>query len=681
MRTKIYYLLMLALFISAFTMAQFSPRPPGNCLKTYSDATLQSCEALKIGHILPGTTMSNYTIEFWMNPDILLQYGPNFGDENDQSTLRFRFNSTSKFTLWQGGTKWEVSDASIKEAINQQWAHVAITFKDLGANYEANLYINGVNKGTTFTLPALTDGFSVFKLGTTIEAGTNRYNRRFEGRIDEFRLWTTARTQTEIQNSMSTELLGNETGLLIYYNFNDDVGTSVINKVTPGTYDGTIENITSETHFVESDAFTQAGVLTTDFTASPLAGTSPHLVTFTDASTGEPTNWEWSFPGGTPATSNAQNPQVTYNTPGTYPATLRTYNATYEHEVTKENQVWVNGYDAGKALALDGVDDYMIIPDIFADTERLSAYTVEFWMYQKTFGANQTAQIRGGTQYGSFNFGVKNDGVIHAGFSEENDPTNPPPVEGEVTDSACYMMTDPACFEINKWHHYAVTFGNSIMKLYKNGEIIYKDTTMAIDGPSWNDSIAYHKPGGIHIGSPSGGDKGIFGYIDEFRIWSVERSHEDIINSLQSNVAANTLGLEVYYTFEDGDISQDTLLANKAKASMYIGRLRNFTLGSEFSPSGAFSLDPATIPSVPTNIQTNKQSEFPARVYVKNRIVNIELKESGTHNICIYNISGQAVKRIQSRSQTLTTELPVRGIYIVVITSEDNSKYSTKIVY
>ena len=50
-------------------------------------------------------------------------------------------------------------------------------------------------------------------------------------------------------------------------------------------------------------------------------------VQFTDASLLGPTAWSWSFPGGTPATSTAQNPVVTYARGGTYDATLTVTNA------------------------------------------------------------------------------------------------------------------------------------------------------------------------------------------------------------------------------------------------------------------------------------------------------------------------------------------------------------------
>jgi PKD repeat protein/C1A family cysteine protease len=41
-------------------------------------------------------------------------------------------------------------------------------------------------------------------------------------------------------------------------------------------------------------------------------------VQFYDTSTGGPTEWQWSFPGGTPSTSTAQNPMVTYAVAGAY---------------------------------------------------------------------------------------------------------------------------------------------------------------------------------------------------------------------------------------------------------------------------------------------------------------------------------------------------------------------------
>ncbi len=67
---------------------------------------------------------------------------------------------------------------------------------------------------------------------------------------------------------------------------------------------------------------------TASINASTTAGCSPLAVNFSDQSGGIPTSWSWSFPGGTPSSSTAQNPgAVTYSTPGVYTATLSVTNA------------------------------------------------------------------------------------------------------------------------------------------------------------------------------------------------------------------------------------------------------------------------------------------------------------------------------------------------------------------
>jgi len=49
--------------------------------------------------------------------------------------------------------------------------------------------------------------------------------------------------------------------------------------------------------------------------------------TFTDQSSNLPSSWTWSFPGGTPSSSNIQNPIISYSTSGTYSITLTATNA------------------------------------------------------------------------------------------------------------------------------------------------------------------------------------------------------------------------------------------------------------------------------------------------------------------------------------------------------------------
>lgn len=68
--------------------------------------------------------------------------------------------------------------------------------------------------------------------------------------------------------------------------------------------------------------FIGGNVPVVNFTANTTSINVGESVTFTDLSTNNPGSWEWTTPGGTPASSNVQHPVITYNAYGTYPVTL-----------------------------------------------------------------------------------------------------------------------------------------------------------------------------------------------------------------------------------------------------------------------------------------------------------------------------------------------------------------------
>ncbi|MEZ4879211.1 MAG: M43 family zinc metalloprotease [Chitinophagales bacterium] len=64
---------------------------------------------------------------------------------------------------------------------------------------------------------------------------------------------------------------------------------------------------------------------------------------FTDNSAFSPTSWSWTFEGGNPATSTAQNPTVTFTTPGLHQVTLTATNANGSNTITKSVNVVLVG--------------------------------------------------------------------------------------------------------------------------------------------------------------------------------------------------------------------------------------------------------------------------------------------------------------------------------------------------
>lgn len=64
-------------------------------------------------------------------------------------------------------------------------------------------------------------------------------------------------------------------------------------------------------------------------------------VQFTDSSTNAPTTWKWTFEGGSPLTSNIQNPRVSYFTSGDYDVTLIATNADGSDTLKKTEYIHV----------------------------------------------------------------------------------------------------------------------------------------------------------------------------------------------------------------------------------------------------------------------------------------------------------------------------------------------------
>ena len=98
---------------------------------------------------------------------------------------------------------------------------------------------------------------------------------------------------------------------------------------TPGVYDATltVTNANGTDDTTISITVLACNVPTAGFSNLPL-NCLEQCTDFQDLSTGNPTSWEWTFGGGTPASSTDQNPQnICFNQVGTFDITLIVSNA------------------------------------------------------------------------------------------------------------------------------------------------------------------------------------------------------------------------------------------------------------------------------------------------------------------------------------------------------------------
>ncbi|WP_139240794.1 LamG domain-containing protein, partial [Geitlerinema sp. PCC 9228] len=154
-----------------------------------------------------------FTQEAWIFPNVSDKgqhgiLGSSTEDKQAYPSISI-INETSVKIGFGDGDNW--NSKTVEDVINPNaWNHVATTFD--GTDYK--LYVNAVEVFSTSDfankLPAATKQLEIGKAG----------NSYFEGAIDEVRIWDTARNASQIQSLMTSQLEGQEEGLVGYWNFN-----------------------------------------------------------------------------------------------------------------------------------------------------------------------------------------------------------------------------------------------------------------------------------------------------------------------------------------------------------------------------------------------------------------------------------------------------------------------------
>lgn len=85
-------------------------------------------------------------------------------------------------------------------------------------------------------------------------------------------------------------------------------------------------------------------------------------VTFLDDSFNGPTSWNWTFEGGTPATSTEQNPTVTFNTPGLHTVSLTASNPNGSATGTRVDYISVMEPGDGILPVQEGFENFVSLP-------------------------------------------------------------------------------------------------------------------------------------------------------------------------------------------------------------------------------------------------------------------------------------------------------------------------------
>jgi hypothetical protein len=169
------------------------------------------------------------TAEVWIyarsynNWSRIFDFGNGAGDNNVLFALSNGTSGNVTYEVYNGGSSGGTVSTPTTLPLNQ-WVHLAVVQNGTAVT----IYKNGAvwTTGTT-GIPTVVTRASNF-IGRS-NWGSDGYA---DAIIDEFRIWDVARTQTEIQNSMSCRLALPQTGLPLFYKFDQGVADDDNSAVT-----------------------------------------------------------------------------------------------------------------------------------------------------------------------------------------------------------------------------------------------------------------------------------------------------------------------------------------------------------------------------------------------------------------------------------------------------------------
>ena len=473
------------------------------------------------------------------------------------------------------------ADASFPLTPNDdEWYHLALVYDNTNAVFST--YLDGIQMASnTAANDPIVPSIDLL-IGNNIENG----NHFFQGYIDDVSLWSVALSQENIQSYLSSELNGNETGLVGYWNFNEGTGTTAYDATSNGN-DGTINGATWSTD-VPSEINPAINV------TSPNGGETWEL-----GSTNEIT-WTSSYVSGNVKIELYQNGSAyqiiegSTDNDGSYSWEISSaLEAGTDYRVRISSMSNTSVYDESNAvftissaqrysLAFSG-DDYIEFPDdngtgVFDNLDFNAEFSIQFLIKitsnYDTYIINKTPltglggygiRFRNNSQSGMpeiYSYLVGNDGWSCSGVFQFN--------SGTLEDY------------LNTWLSVTVVHSNSFdfLKTYVNG-IPTDNTNNGNAGGCGTISIT-NNDNSMYIGS-EGNYNSVNFLVNRVVTWRRALSTADVLGNLNLDMIDNAqaLSMNTYWSMDEGsgNIVYDGLHGNASNPNNYNGTI----YGAEWS--------------------------------------------------------------------------------------------------
>ncbi len=478
------------------------------------------------------------------------------------------------------------------------WHHAAATYD--GTTWR--LYLDG-RLDATEAENATPRSDSIQHVGLAVmlnSSGTpaNGSTARFQGVLDETRVWSAARSLSQIRAGIH-QLPTPSTGLVARWGMGDGVGTIVSDSIAPvasGTIVGSGTSWPAGVPFdiptVDAgpdDEVTLPGNAVLDGLA--LDDGQPSALTTTWTQVSGPDSAVINDP-------SSMSTSVSFGGSGTGDYVFRL--TVFDGVNTISDDVAVSVLDPGTGtnfgLDFDGTDDHVTFGTNSA--LGLPQFTLETWFRRDGTGdtvstgaggvvaepllAKGRGEGDGDNRDMNYFLGVDAAGRLVADFEEGAGGTSP---------GLNHPITGATVVQTGVWYHAAATYDGTTWRLYLNGVL---DGTPVVAGqPVRSDSIQHAALGGA-LTSTNARDGAFNGILDEARIWNSARTEPQIQAAMTGPLAASP-GLVARWGMNEGT---GPTIASSAGTAVK-GTLIN---GPLFVPGTPFVSTANSAPNIPTNV-------------------------------------------------------------------------------
>lgn len=567
-----------------------------------------------ISNLTPWNMGSNFTYETWIKPNSLGNQLIAYAGYGCIVCPDWVLSIGPELTCFGQGTAGRVMffamGVNVQSDVSPEigaWTHVAVTYN----SSVLKMYINGVLQTSSVTLyGGSVSGTSYMNLGADPGCGI-RY--KYDGALDEMRIWNKALCQSEIIAGMNCEIATTASGLTLNYHFNQgtahglNTGITSLSDVSGSVSNGSLSNFALNGYasnwvagsLVRSGntcpAITNPNISVTG-NSQQVHGGNPNPIpanntdfgnvntgssvshTFVILNTGNaalnisavtisgPDASSYSVttsPAAVVASSGSTALVITFS-----PSSIGLLSATVNiasndcDENPYSFDIEGSGTIPAAALSFDGINDYIDLgsTNVLKPT---TALTVESWLYHPTWTGTFTPI--GCAQFAGFKF--RSNGLT---------------LNADVYRNGGFgVVAKPLASISPGWHHVALTYDSRYMKFYFDGILV------GINDAGGNYPITYignstligAEVGVANLPTPAGDY--FDGSIDELRYWNVVRTQCEIQSFMNCEIPTTAVGLVGNFHFNQGfaAVNNATLVnLTDASASAISGTLINMAL-------------------------------------------------------------------------------------------------------